>query len=262
MHGTWSSEHDRLVIAGPIDDVAAHHHPAVQVTVGLDGPVTVAAADGSLFAGWIAVISSGARHALGRGQATTALSVYLGPESRSGTLINSLPAVAGGLQGVWTSPRSELADSVVDALETGGLHDAADRAISALADILIPDVKSGPSVHPRLVRALELLRTAAPDEIKLDALANAVGLSPDYLGRLFKRHTGVAFSVTARWMRLLAGLSHAAAGESLTDAAHLSGFADGAHANRVCWELGGAAPSTFLRAFGRTRVDGGPRAVP
>jgi hypothetical protein len=34
----------------------------------------------------------------------------------------------------------------------------------------------------------------------------------------------------------------------VTDAAHLAGFADGSHANRVCWEMTGAAPREFAQA--------------
>jgi transcriptional regulator GlxA family with amidase domain len=121
-----------------------------------------------------------------------------------------------------------------------------------------PSESTGGGIHPQLEQALELLRCAAPDDIDLHTLSAAVGLSPDHLGRLFKRHSGVAFSVMVRWIRLLRGLDHVADGASITDAAHLSGFADGAHANRVCWELGGAAPSSLLRAFGHARAPGQP----
>ena len=37
--------------------------------------------------------------------------------------------------------------------------------------------------------------------------------------------------------------------KAIADAAHLAGFADGSHANRVCREMTGAAPSEIARAL-------------
>ncbi|HUH71781.1 MAG TPA: hypothetical protein VLZ05_24605 [Mycobacterium sp.] len=46
---------------------------------------------------------------------------------------------------------------------------------------------------------------------------------------------------------MLTGLRYLADGVSVSDAGHLAGFADGSHANRVCWEMAGAAPRDFAR---------------
>jgi AraC-like DNA-binding protein len=64
----------------------------------------------------------------------------------------------------------------------------------------------------------------------------------------------LSFSATTRWVRLLAGVRYLAVGGSVTDAAHLAGFADGSHANRACWELAGWPPSAFARALNDSRV--------
>jgi methylphosphotriester-DNA--protein-cysteine methyltransferase len=50
-------------------------------------------------------------------------------------------------------------------------------------------------------------------------------------------------------MRLLTFLRFLTAGVPITDAAHMAGFTDGSHANRVCWEMAGAAPSDIARAL-------------
>jgi AraC-like DNA-binding protein len=83
------------------------------------------------------------------------------------------------------------------------------------------------------------------------SVAGAVALSPDYLGRLCKQQTGVSLSAAIRWERLVAAVSHLLDGRSITDAAHLAGFADGSHANRVCWEMTGATPSELAEAVKR-----------
>jgi methylphosphotriester-DNA--protein-cysteine methyltransferase len=81
-----------------------------------------------------------------------------------------------------------------------------------------------------------------PDRVDVTSVAGAVALSPDYLGRLCKQQTGVSFSATIRWERLVTAVSYLLDGYSVTDAAHLAGFADGSHANKVCWEMTGATP--------------------
>ncbi len=98
-------------------------------------------------------------------------------------------------------------------------------------------------------QAIELVMSRIPGRTDLGSVAGEVAVSADYLGRLFRKQTGTSFAVTARWARLLAALEHLGAGESITDAAHLAGFADGAHATRVCRELTGIAPSDVVRAL-------------
>jgi len=110
------------------------------------------------------------------------------------------------------------------------------------------------SVHPQLRQAIEVVSSRVPDRINVASVAGAVALSPDYLGRLCKQQTGVSFSATIRWERLVTAVGHLIEGRSVTDAAHLAGFADGSHANKVCWEMTGAAPHEFAEAVRETRV--------
>ncbi|MGO9032878.1 helix-turn-helix transcriptional regulator [Mycobacterium sp.] len=86
------------------------------------------------------------------------------------------------------------------------------------------------------------------------SVAGAVALSPDYLGRLCKQQTGISFSATIRWERLVTAVGHLVDGRSVTDAAHLAGFADWSHANKVCWEMTGAAPHEFTQAVRETQI--------
>jgi methylphosphotriester-DNA--protein-cysteine methyltransferase len=103
-------------------------------------------------------------------------------------------------------------------------------------------------VHPQLRRAIEVVSSRVPSHVDVAAVANAVALSPDYLGRLCKQQTGASLSATIRWARLVAAMGHVIEGRSVTDAAHLAGFADGSHATRVCWEMTGSAPRDLARA--------------
>lgn len=241
MPGTWVAADDdepgiQFAIAGSFGDVALHHHPAVQVAVGLDGPIEVTTADGATRTCRAVAIAGGTRHALGCAAGVTPLSLYLRPDTGPGGGIN---ARARG--DIWVIDDDALCNDVARVLDADGLPAAARRLVAELGARTA--AREG---HPQLRQAIDLLRTKPVD---LVSAARAVALSPDYLGRLFKEQTGTSFSATARWLRLVAGLERLRAGGSVTDAAHSAGFTDGAHANRACWELLGAAPSRLARNF-------------
>ena len=100
---------------------------------------------------------------------------------------------------------------------------------------------------------MEIVASRVPDHhLDVASVAKAVALSPDYLGRLCKQQTGVSLSAAIRWERLVSAVGHLIDGRSVTDAAHLAGFADGSHANKVCWEMTGAGPRDFARAVRET----------
>jgi methylphosphotriester-DNA--protein-cysteine methyltransferase len=125
--------------------------------------------------------------------------------------------------------------------------DGPDAAADFLVDQLCATQEPG-SVHPQLRQAIEVVSSRVPEHVDVASVAGAVALSPDYLGRLCKQQTGVSFSATIRWERLVTAVGHLIDGHSVTDAAHLAGFADGSHATRVCWEMTGTTPRDFARA--------------
>jgi AraC-like DNA-binding protein len=168
--------------------------------------------------------------------------------------LNALSHARGQHQGVWVVGAGEqLANAMAAPLAAGGPGAAANFLVHALSGKSSQGSDGAPLVHPQLRQALELVSSSAPRDIQFASVAAAVGLSPDYLGRLCKRQTGLSFSATTRWVRLLAGLRYLAGGGSVTDAAHMAGFADGSHANRACWELAGWPPSAFARALNDSR---------
>ncbi|MEV3904173.1 helix-turn-helix domain-containing protein [Mycobacterium sp. NPDC050551] len=241
-------------------DIDLHHHPAVQVTVGLDGALAVVLDDGRTVLCRVAVIASGTRHALRPGGARIALSAYVNPVGRTGAVLNGL-CRRDDDAGVWTAPLADdTAELIADCCRSGDLQGAADVAVREVLRTACVDPADGPPVHPALRRAVEVVSSSMPKRADLVAVARAVAVSPDYLGRLFRRQTGVSFSATARWSRLLSALPHLDRGASVTDAAHLAGFADGAHAHRVCRELAGIAPSQVAQLLAENRTDPFKRA--
>jgi AraC-like DNA-binding protein len=247
MKSAWSAQRDRLAVAATFGDVALHHHPAVQVSIGFGSSMSLHTANGVRRQCRLVVIASGAKHALRTGD-SPALSAYLRPDTGAGAQLNELCRARGGPDCVWTVPVDEqFIEQVAETFSAGGL----DRAVDMVLAQLLPRATDGTATHPQLRQAVDLMQARIPRGTDLGSVARAVALSPDYLGRLFRRQTGTSFSATVRWLRLMAAFHHLTDGASVTDAAHLAGFTDGAHATRTCRELTGAAPRDVHRALQR-----------
>ncbi len=195
----------------------------------------------------LVVVGSGTHHAVRSDATSAALTLYLGLQTVQGVALNALSHNRG--RGIWiVDDGARLADATAAALGTNGPLAAADFLVDELCGAADRGSVAQGSVHPQLRQAIEVVSSRVPDHIDVVSVANAVALSPDYLGRLCRQQTGVSMSATIRWTRLVTAVSHLVDGRSVTDAAHLAGFADGSHANRVCWEMTGTAPRELAQA--------------
>jgi AraC-like DNA-binding protein len=244
----WDLGPGRLMVAGAFADLEVHHHPAVQITLGGRGPVAIERDGGVRDVCRLVVVGSGERHAVRSDSESAALTLYFGLQTWQGIALNTLTR-SNQHQGVWVVDRGgELAELTAAALAANGPHAAADFLVDALCAMQDAHPPGPQSVHPQLRQAIEVVSTRVPGHIDVASIAGAVALSPDYLGRLCRQQTGVSFSATIRWERLVTAVCHLVDGRSVTDAAYLAGFADGPHANRVCREMTGATPRDFARA--------------
>ncbi|OBH63964.1 helix-turn-helix transcriptional regulator [Mycobacterium sp. E2479] len=244
----WEREPGRLMVTGAFSDLALHHHPAVQITVGGHGPLAVAGDGDAHHTCRLVVIASGARHAVRSDRESEALTLYLGLQTPQGSALNALARNHDRVRGIWIpDDGAHLAEATAAVLAEDGPDAAAGFLVASLCG-----TQDGPRpVHPQLRQAIEVVASRVPERIDVASVAGAVALSPDYLGRLCKQQTGVSLSAAIRWQRLVAAIGYLLDGRSVTDAAHLAGFADGSHANRVCWEMTGATPSELAEAVKR-----------
>jgi AraC-like DNA-binding protein len=243
------------LVAGAFADLALHHHPAVQITLAGQAPLTLTRADGVHDECRLVVIGSGVRHAVRSDPTSTALTLYIGPHAPQGVALNTLCRNHCRDTGIWIADDAkELADATAATLATDGPQAAAEFLVDQLCGSHDSRPDRPASVHPQLRHAIDVVSSQVPHPVDVASVARIVALSPDYLGRLCKRQTGVSFSATIRWARLVTAVNHLADGRSVTDAAHLAGFADGSHANRVCWEMAGAAPIDFARSVRDLRI--------
>jgi hypothetical protein len=175
----WDLGRDRFMVAGSFGDLAVHHHPAVQVTVGVEGPVTVIRADGGRDTCRLVVVASGTQHAVRSDARSAALSIYLGPATREGIALNALSHARGQHQGVWVvGAGDQLANAMASQWAAGGPRAAANFLVHALTGKSSHGSDGAPPVHPQLRHALELVSSSAPGEIRITSVAGVVaGLS-------------------------------------------------------------------------------------
>jgi AraC-like DNA-binding protein len=101
---------------------------------------------------------------------------------------------------------------------------------------------------PRWTTALRWLEQALDRPVRVQEAANAVGLSASRFMHWFAGATGLSFRAYVRWLRLQQAVRTLADGSSLTEAAHLAGFADSAHLTRTFVATFGVRPAPIRAA--------------
>lgn len=223
--------------------VPPHAHHAVQISLGLDGPLAVRAGDGDWQTCRGAIVLPDHLHSFDA-RGTTTVMLFIDPECREGLwLRNSL-----------TQPITEIPlerfecclpslrifwETTLSATETG-----------ELVHSIVRNLCAGPpprrSLDPRIIRALELVRQLDVSRIPLEQVAKKVFLSPSRFSHLFAEEVGLSFRRYVLWRKLSRAMQLIGQGNSLTAVAHASGFADSAHLTRTFYQMYGIAPSVML----------------
>jgi AraC family transcriptional regulator len=92
----------------------------------------------------------------------------------------------------------------------------------------------------------DLIDAEFADQLSLEQLSQAAGLSPGYLSRAFKTSTGITphqYILRIRVDRAKQLIQ--TTNRSLDEIAEQVGFADGSHMTSVFWKVTGRAPSHF-----------------
>src|SRR6516164_146198 len=116
----WELGPARLMVAGAFADLAVHHHPAVQVTVGGQGSLTVTRDGDAHDICRLVVVASGERHAVRSDSRSGALNLYFGLQTPQGLALNTL-ARNRGQQGIWiVDGGKEFAEVTAASLDSHG----------------------------------------------------------------------------------------------------------------------------------------------
>ena len=101
---------------------------------------------------------------------------------------------------------------------------------------------------PRWAAALLWLERALDKSVRVEDAAQAVGMSSSRFMHWFAEASGLAFRAYVRWLRLQRAVRALSDGSTLTEAAHLAGFADSAHFTRTFVATFGVRPAPLRGA--------------
>ena len=226
----------RVLMLGPAYASAQHRHHAAQIAFGLDGPVVFESPLTGTHRADMLLISPNTPHAhpaFGR-----LAFLYLYPES-----IDWLRFSGRAEIGLVPLPFNQGLRSMARYAATGD-----PVAARSLADDLIgKSASSGLSDDALVSRAVAFISRSLDRPITLAEVAKAVHRSPSRLAHRFRDATGVPVRRYVLWCRLRSAVEAAMRGASLTEAAHLAGFADSAHLSRTFRAMFGVAPSLLFK---------------
>ncbi len=223
--------------------VPEHAHHAVQVSIGLDGPVRFRAPDEEWIECDIGVIRPNAPHLFdGCGRALAML--FLEPESREGRwLRDSLREPIAGL------PRARVAAQLPALLAFREERPGAEAASRLILDVVGALAAGSPPqrrMDERIARALAYIRGHDDGRLSLEVVAREVFLSPSRLAHLFTDEVGLPFRRYLLWRKLSRAMQAFGRGATLSAAAHAAGFADSAHLTRTWHQMFGMPPSLMM----------------
>lgn len=223
--------------------VPPHSHHAVQISIGLDGPVKFRDPDGPWQEFEGAAILPDVAHAFD-GCDTLVTMLFVDPDGPEGRWLRlSLRTPIAGI------PRERVAE-YLPAMRSF----PADRPDPATAARLISGVVRAICVgspalkqlDDRIVRALELIRQGDVRRLPLAAVAKAVYLSPSRFAHLFTEEVGLPFRRYVLWRKLNRAMAAFGRGGNLSEAAHEAGFADSAHLTRSWNQMFGIPPTVMM----------------
>jgi AraC-like DNA-binding protein len=232
-----------LAVRSPGLFSALHAHHAMHFVLAVDGELRVRTSHRGRWTTAAGVLTApDIPHAIDA-RGVDQVIIFFDPESEAGAALR--PVLPGPLRFTSSAERSELVRGVDDAdsFARADAHEWVRRAATTLGLTLR---ESRPVLHSVVRKLLARLRTSGlDDDMSLEGLAEAVGLSPSRLMHVFTESVGIPLRPYLAWLRVQRSACAILAGASLTDAAHVAGFADAAHMSRTFNRKLGFPPSAL-----------------
>lgn len=223
--------------------VPPHAHHAVQVTLGLTGPVRLREEDGDWVESDGGAVRPNTPHAFDGGDSTYAM-LFVDPECHEGRwLRHSLVAP------VMAIPAVRYADFRQPLLDFRVRRPSAVDASSTIRGVVHALCEGPPPSRPmdeRIARAVTYVRGRDARGLSTESVAKEVFLSPSRFAHLFTEEMGLPFRRYLLWRKLSRAFDGFGRGSSLSTAAHSAGFSDSAHLTRTFYQMFGLAPSVML----------------
>jgi AraC-like DNA-binding protein len=222
-----------------------HAHYAIQVAFGVEAGIRFRPDDREPWTPYGGVvIPSRQPHTMDATCVRGNVVIFVEPETREGrALVERFPH--GGIQAVPHEAIASVASALFVAWQAGAgpaaIVTAGQRIISALTGGVEPLTTS----DERILRAIAHINAHINGAVTLEQVADVACLSPSRFRHLFVEETGMALRPYVLWRRFVRVWDLLAGGTSVSEAAHATGFADGAHLSRTSVRMFGFPPSAL-----------------
>lgn len=248
----WFDDHILNLTANV--EAPTHRHGVMQVSVSLDEhDHAIGESAEELQHGRAFVVASNAPHWFEGHDGVQAI-FWVNAASRLGAqlqqrVLGDKPIAALATDDVDLASARELVTAFQEKWDGERVRQRSLRLLGELADVVEPAERA---VHPAICRAVRHIGELMPKRISAKDLAAEVGLSESRLLHLFKDELGTPLRAYLMWHRYHDAMVVVLTGKSVTEAAHLAGFADGGHLTRVSTQLTGFNPTA---AVGRVQYE-------
>lgn len=224
---------------GGFDNNEKHRHYALQLSIPLEGQITIITSKNTIKTDKPIIIKSNVVHQISSDNQHFLL--LINPASTIGHYWNQLSN--SEIREISNEPTTKLRDMI-----TG--HDKNKSLISDLNSIITEyDCFCSSAIHKgdeRMNIALEFLTANSEQIVPVEDVANHCNLSSSRFLHLFKEQTGITYRRAQLWNKLMKGITQFGK-VSLTEIAHCNGFSDSAHFSRTFKENFGFSPRDFLK---------------
>jgi len=242
---------ERLLYIGRLGMDVPHRHAAAVCLVALEGGLRVRLPPALDWReGRSAVLPAGCLHVLDARDALTA--VFYSDAHRPHYRLMSAREQTEPAFGLRNEKNliKALANLHRHAPQAGAALPEAERAL----DQSLAAFTQAPAIDTRILRTVARMQRDLTRNDPLEALAEAVNLSPGRLQHLFLAETGVPLRRYRIWLRFRAALEWIAANADLTKAALAVGFASSAHFSHAFKAMFGVSASSVLAGKLRPRI--------
>ncbi|NUP11209.1 MAG: helix-turn-helix domain-containing protein [Polyangiaceae bacterium] len=219
--GSWSGTlhigNGVALLDARVGERTTHRHLAIQLSVGVDGPIELSCRDHELVASAVLI---------------------------GGNIPHRIGPLGRHLRSLYVEPQLLLGKELAQQL---GAHDAAEAgtALEKMArEWKFLDATAGPD-RKRARELVSLIETAGPAEGPRD-WARALGIAPSRLRAFCVEVFGAPPVRLRQWLRLKAAARVIAGGGGLAEAAALAGYADQPHFTRQLSSWFGVSPGRGL----------------
>jgi AraC-like DNA-binding protein len=234
-----------ILIGKHTASVPPHSHQAIQIVFGLDADILL---KGSEKDPWVefpfAIIPSRQPHSLDATAASHAAVIFVEPETKEGRALTER-YLGDGIASVDDAQVAALVPALFNAWQEDPSAAVVSSAVWRIVRVLTGGIQPSVVTDPRIERAIAYINAKLDTSITLDEVAREAYLSPSRFRHLFVEQTGMGLRPYILWRRLLKVWEVLMAGESLSTAAHATGFADSAHLTRTSRRMFGLPPSAI-----------------